>query len=710
MTATGAQRTPENIPPIRLMAIFALLTAGILALGFLFYRSYEQRIRNEAECQLTAIGELKSHELVRWRDERLADGTAASRNPVFVALLRRYLQHPHDAGTRQLLLGWLTSLRGHYHYNQIRLMNAQGDTVLSVPDQLRPAPGNERKLFVELLRTGQPYLTDFYRSSYDQRIYLATRAPVLDQENGGTPLGLLSLRIDPEKYLYPFILQWPTPSESAETLLIRREGNDVLYLNDLRFNKDSALNLRIPLTRTEILAVQAVQGRTGIVEGLDYRGVPVIADVRSVPGSPWFLITRMDAAEVYAPAREKLWLVIGLMVALLAVTGTALSLAWRQQHAAYYREQYRVAEELRKTNELFSLFMRYSPVYVFIKEVTASESRVLRVSDNFEQMVGIPAAQMHGKTMEELFPADFAEKITGDDLAVVANGIVLNVNEDLNGRHYTTIKFPIVQDGRKLLAGYTIDVTEQRQAEETTRLLTRDLEQRAMELVVANQELEAFSYSLSHDLRSYLTRISLASESLQDFEGESLGQEGRYCLRTILDSCQSMDDLIATMLTLARVTRQEMQCAEVDMSALAEQIGGELTLAEPDRAFCFTITPGLRVNGDAHLLHVVLENLLGNACKYTKGKPEARIALTASRQDGRLVFAVTDNGTGFDMAEADKLFHPFQRLSSASAFPGFGIGLTTVQRIIQRHGGEIWAESVPGEGATFYFTVQPQDI
>jgi PAS domain S-box-containing protein len=418
----------------------------------------------------------------------------------------------------------------------------------------------------------------------------------------------------------------------------------------------------------------------------------------------------MDAAEVYAPAREKLWLVLGLMAALLAAVGASLFLVWRQQHATYYREQYQLAEELRKTNELFSLFMHYSPVYVFIKEVSGNESRVLQVSDNFEQMTGIPATQMSGKAMEDIFPAELAGKITEDDRNVVAKGIKLTVDEEFNGRHYTTIKFPIAQDGKKLLAGFTIDVTEHRQVEETTRLLTRDLEQRAIELVGANQELEAFSYSLSHDLRSYLTRISLASESLQEFAGESLKPEGKYCLQTILDTCQGMDDLIATMLTLGRVTRQEMQCAEVDMSALARQIIGELTLAEPDRTIHFTVTPGLRVNGDAHLLHVVLENLLGNACKYTKGKPESRISLTASRRDDRLVFAVTDNGTGFDMAEAGKLFCPFQRLSTAHAFPGFGIGLTTAQRIIQRHGGEIWAEATPGAGATFYFTIPPQDL
>jgi signal transduction histidine kinase len=240
---------------------------------------------------------------------------------------------------------------------------------------------------------------------------------------------------------------------------------------------------------------------------------------------------------------------------------------------------------------------------------------------------------------------------------------------------------------------------------ETFDFMARELGEREKNLQEANSELEAFSYSLSHDLRSYLTRITLAGEALQEFDGEHLSHEGRHCQQAILDTCQGMDNLIATMLTLAKISRQELQLEDVDLSRLAENICAGLALTEPDRTLHFNVSPGLHVTGDADLLQVALENLLGNACKYTQGKGEAHISLSAKQQDGHLIFAVGDNGTGFDMAEAENLFRPFQRLSSARSFPGFGIGLTTVERIIKRHGGEIWAEAVPGEGATFYFTI-----
>jgi signal transduction histidine kinase len=281
------------------------------------------------------------------------------------------------------------------------------------------------------------------------------------------------------------------------------------------------------------------------------------------------------------------------------------------------------------------------------------------------------------------------------------------------GKRSIVDRISILKQASLRLAGGELDFKVSRQISggelgsfaETFDAMAHQLGVREKSLQEANRELEAFNYTLSHDLRSYLTRINLAGESLQEIEGERVGDEGKYFLQVILDSSQRMDELIATMLTLAHISEQELQRQGVNLSALAEHICGEFVKTEPDRAFHFDIAPGLQVTGDLNLLQVVMENLLGNACKYTKGKAEAHISLSAKQQDGRLVFAVADNGAGFDMTEAEKLFRPFQRLSNARSFPGFGIGLTTVERIIKRHSGEIWAEAIPGEGATFYFTI-----
>jgi signal transduction histidine kinase len=277
-----------------------------------------------------------------------------------------------------------------------------------------------------------------------------------------------------------------------------------------------------------------------------------------------------------------------------------------------------------------------------------------------------------------------------------------------HGLTYTEIvSTPLRDKSGKIVAGIEAvrNVNERRKMEAAIQQMNADLQQRAAELEAANGELETFSYSLSHDIRSYLTRIALAAQTLEESEGERLGSEGSLCLQTILVACDGMEELIEAMLTLAHVNQHALEYQSVDLSAVAQTVAGELRLAEPERRLEFDIAPGLFAEGDPKQLRVALGNLLGNASKYSRQRDPARIAFFAEYREGRRVFAVSDNGCGFDLAEASDLFRPFQRLSSGREVPGLGIGLTTVQRVIRRHDGTIWADAEPGRGATFYFTL-----
>jgi hypothetical protein len=186
-------------------------------------------------------------------------------------------------------------------------MDTQAVTRLSQPSGLNPASAPTVRAAAEALRLGRITIQDFYRHDYNQRVYLSIQIPIRDESDGNRPLGVLVLRIDPTKQFYPFMERWPTPSKTAETLLVRREGNEVVFLNELRFQTNTALNLRAPLDRVALPAAQAALGRKGIMDGIDYRGETVIAALRTIPDSPWALVARMDRAEVYGPLRERLW-------------------------------------------------------------------------------------------------------------------------------------------------------------------------------------------------------------------------------------------------------------------------------------------------------------------------------------------------------------------------------------------------------------------
>jgi signal transduction histidine kinase len=249
-------------------------------------------------------------------------------------------------------------------------------------------------------------------------------------------------------------------------------------------------------------------------------------------------------------------------------------------------------------------------------------------------------------------------------------------------------------------------IQEQNQALEKAR---DELEERVIErttqLEVANKELESFSYSVSHDLRAPLRSIDGFSQALFEDYGDKLDAQGRSDLQRVRAATQRMAQLIDDMLNLSRVSRGEMRREIVDLSSMVRNIAEELKAAEPDRKVDVAIADGIQAEGDVRLLRVLVENLLRNAWKFTGKKPAAKIEFGISQNNGKPVYFVRDDGAGFDMAYAGKLFGAFQRLHAMTEFNGTGVGLATVQRIVDRHGGKVWAEGKVDQGATFYFTL-----
>jgi light-regulated signal transduction histidine kinase (bacteriophytochrome) len=269
---------------------------------------------------------------------------------------------------------------------------------------------------------------------------------------------------------------------------------------------------------------------------------------------------------------------------------------------------------------------------------------------------------------------------------------------------------PIVRDGTvRAVTLITSEVTSQHEREENLRRFSAELEARVhartAELEASLRELESFSYSVSHDLRAPLRAIDGFSQALAEDYAGRLDAQGLDYLARVRNAAQRMGELIDDLLGLARVMRKDLRCAPVAIGRLAREVMSEIERPEPARQVQLVIDESLRATGDAVLLRAALANLLGNAWKFTRQRLDACIEFGADVRAGERVFYVRDNGVGFDMAYAAKLFRPFQRLHDPGEFEGTGIGLATVQRIISRHGGWIWGESAPGCGATFFFTL-----
>ncbi|MBI3162890.1 MAG: hypothetical protein HYZ23_10280, partial [Chloroflexi bacterium] len=332
--------------------VFAALAIGMAIGGYVSYLNFEMDYRLHAEQEISAIAELKMSEISNWRNERLNDAETLYQNPAFSSLVERYFKDPNDAEAEAQILAWMKKYEVYDQYENTRLLDASGGEKISIPDTNQSV---DARLTIDVfnnLRYGKVDLLDFQRdaSGYGE-IHISILIPVFSNEDKTRLLGVLALRVNPRKYLFPYLNQWPISSRTAETLLVRREGDRVLFLNEPRFKPDAALSFTVPLTDTDMPAVKAALGQTGIVEGVDYRGEPVLADVRAVPDSPWFLVTKMDIAEVYEPLETRMWETFAMTLMGICITGTALALVWRQQRVVYYRAQAKAAVELRESEE-----------------------------------------------------------------------------------------------------------------------------------------------------------------------------------------------------------------------------------------------------------------------------------------------------------------------------------------------------------------------
>ena len=670
-----------------LAVIFVAFTLLISAAGYVFYETQQRHIKRKSSEQLAAIADSKAHEITTWRNERMGDARTILAAGTFLA---NYLKLPnkdpsYDTSKREMLR-WMAVMAQHHGYETVLLLGADGSILLSFPRENDVLCPDEQALAAKAVAGREIIFSDFYRQVSSEAIHLSLLVPIIPK--GGVdqqPMGLMLLRIDPHQFLYPLIQAWPVPSRSGESLLVRREGDEVVFLNELRFRKGAALSLRIASNQPDIPAVRAALGEEGVVEGIDYRGVPVLAALRHISSSPWSIVAKVDQEEIYAPINTGGRYTLALVVLLVTGAGLGVGLLWREQQAQ---------DKLRRNEELLRTVLELLPVGV---RITDQAGRIVERNPASRRIFEAARdVRVDRDGNYEGWSVDSGKPIEPEEWAVAraTKRAETSINEE--------VEIECVDGTRRIILSSTVpmrnvhgeitgtvsvnqDISERKRAERALMESEKQLKHLSSQLLTAHeQERKRVAQDIHDSLGSLLAAAKLRLEraiqqlSLEGIRGETDGlrsivamiqeaiQEVRRIQKTLRPSL--LDDL-GILPTITWFCR-EFQSVYADI-----RIEQHVTIREDD------VPEPLKI-----VIFRIMQEALNNIAKHSGTE---KVSLRLEKTPGTIDLIIEDNGRGFSLEEV-----------AAMKGPERGLGLVSMRERAELSGGRCVIDSVEGRGTT----------
>jgi PAS domain S-box-containing protein len=722
------------------LVVILIIAAVIAAAGYGFVQQQKRIAIDEAELDLATIADLKASQIVAWRRERMIEASALYHNSMVAHRIKEHLKGSEEVAVRREFQEWLEQLRSGGGYNKVILFNRDLQVITSASFDATPPKPHYLALAGLAAQKQEIIFTDLHYDSDSDSIDVDLIIPILSREHGQSScIAVLVIDIDPYKYLYPLIRTWPSPSFSGETLLVKRDGNDALFLNTLRFKNDAALKFRIPLTRTDEPAVRAAAGQEGVFAGVDYRGLPVYAAVRTISNSPWSIVTKLDTAEILEPVTKRVGYVVSTCAVILIAIGLGASLFWRRKQEAALYAQFETEREFNR--ELKRAEQSLQEANTLLEERVANRTEELSNSNsNLRQEIA------ERKQIEELLRKQF-QAILQSPVAIIItdlDGAIEFVNpkfceysgysyEEVIGQNPRIMKSDSTPPELHKRLWETISAGNTWMGEFCNRKKSGELFwEYAKILPIKNQDGIITNYMA---FKEDITRRKLLEEKLRRSRKlETIGQiaggvahEVRNPLNAILSITEALfkEKEIAGnpefVPFIQHIRTQVNRLANLmnELLDLGKSIPTSSILPLPLLASCREAIDLWSSSGSAHKIPVIVTadaeqnsmdvmadrgrlvqvifNLLENAAQHSPANAEIILHITNDNAGSMATIRVIDTGSGIAPENLPQVFDPFY----TGRRGGTGLGLALVKHFIEdMHGTVVLFNNTPPPGCT----------
>ncbi|RJR33129.1 MAG: PAS domain-containing sensor histidine kinase [Deltaproteobacteria bacterium] len=670
--------------PFYLILIFFFLSLGILTTGYLYYKNQEVYIKREKQQELAAIIALKIDQIISWRQERLDYAGTIMDDPVFARRVSEFMTGRPRPALREQILERLTALAS-YQFNSLALIDPKGVVRLAAPDKRQELNPYLKSLAGEATRAQKIVFSDLYRDE-DSKVMLSVLTPILViRGDEKITVGVILMKIEPYQFLYPLIKSWPTPSRTGETELIRREADEVVFLNELRHQENIPLNLRFPLDTPQLLAARVARGKKGVVEGPDYRGVPVLGVAGRIPDSPWLLIAKVDAEEIYAPLRHRSQEVALFLFILIGTSGISVAYFWRNQQSRFYRRQYEMERERRALAQRYEYLTRFANDIIL---VTDENLRIVEANDQAVAAYGYAREALLQLHLIDLYPPGSEQVLeTLIRHGEGERGLIFEAPQQReDGTTFPAeISLRLLEiEGEKLFQEIIRDITKRKQTEEVLKKSEKNLHHLASQLLTAQEdERKRISRELHDELGHSLLALNLQIQSVSEQllpRQEFLKTEMEKILKSMGATIEGVRRLYLDLtpgdledLGLTTALRSLVE----DFADLQKHIKWSIRLANVDGLFPLPVQTAI---------YRVVQEALTNIGKHASPR---QVRLEIAREKQAVSFAIEDDGQGFEphrMADEKKT-----------------LGLLAMKERVKILGGsfDLWSEKNKGTRISF---------